>query len=252
LEEWFATKEKVAVAFSGGVDSSLLFFVGSRVLSSNCRGFLAQSPLVASHQIQAARDFAGHYNLALEESEFSPFQLKGFADNNSDRCYICKKGLYEYFRTLLAPGWHLADGTNLDDNPDERPGFQALTELGIATPFLDCGINKKQIRDLSRSLGLSTWDKPSDSCLATRIPGHISLTGKGLQKVEDVEAALRALGFEGMRAHLQGDAILLTFREGDFERAATLEMRNNIQKKMTEFNFSKVFLDLSERPGILP
>ncbi len=252
LEGWFAARQQVAVAFSGGVDSSLLFFLGSRVLGRNCRGLFAKTPLIASHQVASARDFAHQYNLALEERLFSPLRLPGFSENRSDRCYICKKGLYQDMKASLAPGWHLADGTNLDDDPDQRPGFQAIRELGVATPFLACKIGKKQIRQLSRALGLATWDKPSDSCLATRIPRDTFITTEGLQRVEDAEGVLRYLGFEGVRANLQDDNILLTFREGDLERATSPEMRSNIKEKMAKHCFSKVFLDLSERQVILP
>lgn len=140
----------------------------------------------------------------------------------------------------------------MDDNPDDRPGFQAIRELDVATPYLACGIGKRMIREISRALGLSTWNKPSDSCLATRIPRHIFISEQALRQVEDVEAALRHLGFEGLRAHLQDDKILLTFKEGDLDRALIPEIRENIQKTLAGHSFSKVFLDLSERPGILP
>ncbi len=252
LEKWFATKEKVAVAFSGGVDSALLFFLGSRVLGPDCRGLFANSPLMSSHQLAAARDFSERYSLSLEVKSHSPFNLKGFSENNSDRCYICKKALYEDFIASLPPGWHLADGTNLDDSPDQRPGFQAIRELGVCTPFLGCGLGKREIREVSRFLGLPTWDRPSDSCLATRLLRHSVITEQDLHKVAEAEAVLRQLGFEGVRANLRDDLILLTFQEGDLGRAVGAEMRENIQKKLQEHSFSKVFLDLSERPGILP
>ncbi|MEN8256491.1 MAG: ATP-dependent sacrificial sulfur transferase LarE [Thermodesulfobacteriota bacterium] len=252
LEEWFSTKQKVAVAYSGGVDSSLLLFLGSKVLGRNCVGLFADSPLVARHQVEAAKSFAKQFGLVLEERIFSPLDLPGFSENKKNRCYICKKSLYHTLEKSLEPGWHLVDGTNLDDNPDERPGFQAIQELGVATPFLDCRINKKQIRDISRTLGLSSWNKPSDSCLATRIPRHCRLSREILQKVEDAEEILHNFGFDGVRAKLHGDEILLTFKEGDLERALILEVAKNIRKKMMGCSFSKVFLDLSERPGILP
>lgn len=252
LEKWFAAKQKVTVAFSGGVDSSLLLFIGSRVLGRNCLGLFAKSPLMACHQVTAAKDFAAHYKLAYNEAVFSPFQLPGFSKNKSDRCYICKKGLYANLKASLRPGWHLADGTNLDDDPAQRPGFQAIRELEVATPFLDCMIGKSEIREISRTLGLTTWDKPSDSCLATRIPKNIFISEQLLQKVNGIEAAMRQLGFSGIRAILQDDKVLLTFKEGDLERALIPEMAGNIKKMMKEYSFSKVFLDLSERQGILP
>lgn len=252
LEKWFAAKEKVAVAFSGGVDSSLLFFLGSRVLGSRCKGFFANTPLLAGHQVAGAVDFADHHNLSLEERLFSPLNIPGFSENKSDRCYICKKGLYQNLQASLSTGWSLVDGTNIDDDPDQRPGSKAIVELKVATPFLDCGVGKRDIRKVSQILGLSTWNKPSDSCLATRIPQNTYISRQALQSVENAEADLRSLGFEGMRANIHGDTVLLTFNEGDLERALTPELRRIIQKKMAARCFLKVFLDLSERPGILP
>lgn len=251
LEGWFAGQEKVAVAFSGGVDSSLLFFVGSRVLGPHCIGLYGLSPLVAGHQRAEARDFARRYELVYREEDYSPLPIPGFAENREDRCYICKKGLYHQFKASLSPGWQLADGTNLDDDPAQRPGFQAVRQLGVATPYLECGIGKAEIRGMSRLLGLATWDKPSDSCLATRIPSHTVITIHLLQQVDGVEGELRDLGFQGMRARVQGDIILLTLQQGDLCRALVPEMRENIQKIVTGRSFSKVFLDLSERQGIL-
>lgn len=252
LKKWFGSRQKVAVAFSGGVDSSLLLFLGSQVLGPHCLGIFALSPLMSRYQIETARNFVRIHNLPLAERLFSPFELPGFSENRDDRCYICKKGLYGQMKGGLAPGWHLADGTNLDDNPAERPGFQAILELGIATPFLDCRIGKGEIREMSRALGLSTWDLPSDSCLATRIPRYSALTKEGLRQVEGAEEELRNLGFVGGRARLHDDTILLTFQQGDLERALMAEVRRNIEKRMRERGFSKFFLDLSERQGILP
>ena len=252
LEKWFAGKKKAAIAFSGGVDSSLLFFIGNRVLGSNCIGVFAKSPVVADYQLASAQEFAENYNLNLEIKAFLPFDLPGFADNSPERCYICKRALYTQLKNSLAPGWLLVDGTNLDDNVNDRPGFQAIRELDIATPYLNCSINKAQIRDLSKALDLSSWDKPSDSCLATRIPKGAIINEDDLKKVASAEADLRSLGFEGARAMPYGDKILLTFKQGDLERALMPEVRKNIEKKLLEGSFSKVFLDLSEREGILP
>ncbi len=252
LEGWFKARQKVAVAFSGGVDSSLLFFVGNKVLDRNCKGVFAKSPLMAQHQIHNVRSFCEQFGLALDEINFLPLDIPGYSENKKDRCYICKKAIYSLINESLGPSWQLVDGTNLDDNPDKRPGFKAIKELNVATPYLDCRINKKQIRDMSFALGLPTWNKPSDSCLATRIKWPNPISEDLLQKVEAVEAILHNMGFDGVRAKLYGDAVCLTFNEGDLERALILEVRKNIKKKLAECSFFKVFLDLSERRGILP
>lgn len=253
LQQWFTARQQVAVAFSGGVDSSLLFYLGSRFLGkAHCRGVFVNSVLIARQQAVFARQFATEHDLNLVEGRHRPFAVAGFTDNGAERCYLCKSAIYQDLSQELGQACLLVDGTNMDDDHASRPGFKALAELAVATPYLHCHIGKQEIRALSKALGLATWDRPSDSCLATRIPRGRPITAELLHTVEATEDALHGLGLTGMRATPVDQTLHLTVKEGDLDKFLVSEVRNNIQKKMRSLGFSKVFLDLSERPGILP
>lgn len=253
LQQWFIARQQVAVAFSGGVDSSLLFYLGSQFLGNvRCCGVFVNSVLIARQQAAFARQFATEHHLKLVERRHQPFAVAGFADNDAERCYLCKSAIYQDLAQELGRTWLLVDGTNVDDDHASRPGFRAIEELAVLTPYLDCSIGKQEIRAMSKALGLATWNRPSDSCLATRIARGRPLTAELLRVVEAAEDTLHGLGFAGMRATPVDQTLHLTVKEGDFDKFLVSEVRNNIQKKMRSLGFSKVFLDLSERPGILP
>lgn len=253
LCDWFKQQNSVAIAYSGGVDSSLLLYLGTKVLGGErCRGFFGDSCLIGSTARASALAFAGQHSLTVQRFRLDPLADQRLVENSAKRCYICKKNTYGSFYAELKKSEILLDGTNLDDLKVDRPGFQALQELRVSTPFLDCKISKFAIRSLSYHLGLSSWDKLSDSCLATRIKTGSPIAASTLQRLDQIGVELHQLGLEGCRIQVRGDELFLTVHTGQIKQT----LNNNILKQVKgigkSYNFTKVFLDLFEREGILP
>ena len=250
---WFKKQDRVVIAYSGGVDSALLLYVATRVLGrEGCRGFFADSCLIGTDAKKSAIAFAGEHHLTLETCPVEPLQYPHFSQNSGSRCYICKKQTYRLFLSRLDLGEILVDGTNLDDLNADRPGTQALEELKVATPYLECKISKYGIRALSYHLGLSTWCKLSDSCLATRVTQGSPLNLKILLEIDTLESALHLMGFAGCRVQVRNRDLFLTLHTSQIEQILVNDMLKQVQDLATRYNFGKVFLDLFEREGILP
>lgn len=255
LEELVRGYEKVGVAFSGGVDSSLLLFTCCQVLGpENVIGLQALSCLLSPDVIgDAAKTFthcAGS-NAQLHYVELFPLELDTFVANNPDRCYVCKKNVYSKLieKMISKDGLYLLDGTNVDDIQGERPGLKAVEELQIKTPLRDCGLNKKEIRTLAKKLGLPNHALPSNSCLATRIPTRTKITYDRLIEVEKSEAILKKLGFFGCRARIVGNRVVIEIVENDFQRLALPQNRQIILKELRSQGFEIIQLNLIGRPG---
>lgn len=198
--------ESVLVAYSGGVDSTLLAFAAHAELGERAAAVLASSATYPDSEIVAAQELARALGLRLIEVQTDELADPRFSANNPDRCYHCKAELF----TLLArvadvEGLaRVADGSNVDDLADHRPGRRAAAELKVASPLAEVGLTKAEIRELARDLGLPNWDKPSMACLASRFPYHEPITDDGLARVAAAENALRALGIEQFRVRSHG------------------------------------------------
>ncbi len=242
---------QAAVAFSGGVDSSLLLAAAVEVLGKNVIALQASSVLMPAAELEQGRKFVSQLGTRLKCVDFAPLADNNFSKNFHERCYICKKKMYQCFLNVLSTDVCLMDGTNTDDLNTDRPGLKAIKELEIRMPLVEAGFNKVMVRRLSRELGLSCWNAFSSSCLATRIPFGRKITEKQLALVSQAENFLNGLGFAGCRVKLLDDAALVILVSGDTDRFLSREIISRVRIFFSKLHLPKVFLELSARPGIL-
>jgi uncharacterized protein len=236
----------VLVAFSGGTDSSLLLYLAREELGDRAVGLLASSPTYPQAEIAEAKKVAEEIGARCIEISSNELQIPDFVQNTPQRCYYCKAELLhlcrEKARTLTLQ-W-VIDGTNFDDRGDFRPGMKAARELGIRSPLLEAGLTKREIREASRSLGLSTWDKPSLACLASRFPYGTPITLEGLSLIEKAEEFMRRLGFRQVRVRYHGKIARVEVEPRDFKRLLGNETRRKVTQSLRQIGFTYVTLDL--------
>lgn len=232
------------VAYSGGVDSTLLAVAAKEALGERSVAVLASSETYPASEILAARETAAQLGLTLVEIETGELHDERFAANPSDRCYYCKQELFSVLRAMADERGlaHVADGNNADDLSDHRPGRRAAEELGIISPLQDIGMTKAEIREASRTLGLPTWDKPSMACLASRFPYGVRIEADGLAQVGRAEEALRALGLAQVRVRVHGPVARLEVAPDELERA--FAARDEVSAALKSAGFAYAALDL--------
>ena len=247
LQNILASYKAVAVAYSGGVDSSLLVYVAHEVLGEKALAVTAIAPMVPDQEFDDARNFCKHYGIHQVFCKPEVMELEEVRHNAPDRCYVCKKGIFaELFSLARNHSINLiADGSNLDDLGDYRPGRKALKELGVKSPFQEAGFTKADIRTLSQQLGLPTWNKQSNACLATRFPYGTELTEEKLTLVDRAETILTNLGFSQLRVRVHGDVARIEVSTDQFNRVVQNPVREVIVKELKALGFVYVALDLA-------
>ena len=234
LKELLSSTGNVAVAFSAGVDSTFLLKTAHDVLGENALAVTVKHIAFPHREMSETVDFCNAENIEQIKISFDVMSVEGFSVNPPDRCYICKKALFsKIIETAKERDFlNVAEGSNLDDDKDYRPGMRAIRELGVISPLKEAGLTKQDIRNLSHELGLLTWDKPSYACLATRIPYGEEITREKLSMIERSEQLLYDLGFRQSRVRHHGDTARIEIEDSD------------LSKKFKEFGFSYVALDL--------
>jgi len=238
------------VAFSGGADSAFLASVAHDVLGPRSLAITGVSPSVPQREVQEARELARWIGISHEVVETREMDNPQYVKNGPDRCYYCKDGLYELLGRIARQrgyAWVL-DGCNLDDAGDYRPGRRAAEKHNVRSPLLEAGLTKSEIRELSRQLGLPTWDKPAMACLASRIPYGTPVTVESLDRIGRAEDYLRSLGVRQVRVrdHIlpAGDAVARI--ETDDDGAVILmARRREVAERLKEIGYLYVTLDLA-------
>lgn len=244
LLEILRDMESIAVACSGGLDSSLLLAVARTVLGEQVLALTVMTPYMASWEIAEAQDLTTR--LGIRHQILTLPIPADIAYNPPDRCYRCKRTLFAELKAVAAAEgltW-LADGTNQDDLSDYRPGMRALRELAVRSPLLEAGLGKAEIRRYARALNLPVWNKPASACLLTRLPHDIPVQPEDLRRVEAAEQALLHLGFVTVRVRCHGDLARIEVDRAEQARLLEDEMATQIVAALTGFGFRYVTLDL--------
>lgn len=237
----------VIVAFSGGVDSTFVAAVAHEALGERARAITGLSPSVAQEEREEAAELARRIGIAHEFVETHEIENPEYVANSPMRCFHCKNELYGVLGAIAeaANGAVVVDGTNADDAGDWRPGRQAAAKHGVRSPLLELGFTKAEIRELSKEMGLPTWDKPAMACLASRIPHGTPVTVEALDQVGAAEAVLRRLGIRQLRVRHHGDVARI---ETDAEGMAIVfapENRELVVERLRNLGFKHVALDLA-------
>ena len=246
LRQYLSSLGSVAVAFSGGVDSTFLLRVAADTLGENAVAVTIVSPLMPQAECSESADFCRQNGIKQIVIEFDALNEPVIVSNPPDRCYHCKKAIFERIIEAARQNGitHVCDGSNIDDVGDYRPGMRALSELGILSPLRECGITKEEIRIMSKELGLPSWDKPSAACLASRIPYNEQINQKKLLMIDRAEQILYNLDIRGSRVRLHGENLARI--ECDVRRYADIILTNRdmITDELHKLGFAYVTLDL--------
>ena len=232
--------------FSGGVDSAFLLALAHRTLGDKVVAATAESTIHPNREAEYARNFAserGIHHIVFRSGEMS---LPDFVSNGTNRCYHCKRYLFDRVLKIAKKNGikHVVQGATLDDLGDYRPGFKAANETGVAAPLIDAQLNKEEIRFLSREMGLSTWNKPAMSCLATRIPYGSAITEEKLKMVEKAEEFLLERGISIVRVRHHGSLARIEMRPKEIRPVMEKMFRKAIVEEFRKIGFEHVALDM--------
>ncbi len=246
LQALFKDMDSVLVAYSGGIDSALVFRVAHDTLGSRALAVTAQSPTFPAIELETAERVGaeiGGRHLLVETDQLA---LADFVRNDAGRCYHCKTDLYGALEKMRSEHGikTIADGTNLDDLGDDRPGIQAAREWGVRSPLVEAKLSKEDVRAMARALGLSIWDKPAAACLSSRIPRGISITREKLSKVEQAESVLFREGFRQVRVRDHGETARIEVDPSELPTLLEARVRERVTAGVKQAGFAYVTVDL--------
>lgn len=247
LKDNIASLGSAAVAFSGGVDSTFLLRAAHEALGNNVIAVTASSCSFPERELEEAKKFCRDNGIQHIVCKSEELEIDGFSQNPKNRCYLCKHELFDKI-------WEIArthninavlEGSNLDDNGDYRPGLIAVKELGVKSPLREAQFSKEEIRQMSKSLGLATWNKQSFACLSSRFVYGETITEEKLSMVDKAEQLLLDLGFRQIRVRIHGSIARIEIMPAEFEKLLQNNIRNLIYTKLKQLGFSYVTLDLA-------
>ena len=246
LESYLRELGTVAIAFSSGVDSTFLLKTAHDVLGENVIAVTARSCSFPKRELDEAAEFCKAEGIEHHIVESEELSIEGFSQNPPNRCYLCKKELFAKICVMAAMNGmsHVAEGSNMDDNGDYRPGLIAVSELGIKSPLREAELTKEEIRLLSKEMGLPTWNKQSFACLSSRFVYGETISEEKLGMVDRAEQRLLDLGFHQVRVRIHGTIARIELAPEEFAKLMSEDVRGNVYAYLKSLGFTYVTLDL--------
>ena len=246
LKAYIKELGSLAVGFSGGVDSSFLLCIAHEVLEDRAIAVTAADASSPERELKEAKAFCEERGIRQIILRFDPLKVEGFRKNGPDRCYFCKKGIFSEIKRIAEENGigYAAEGSNLDDLGDFRPGLKAVRELSVKSPLREAGLTKADIRRISKAMGLPTWNKPAYACLASRFVYGEEITEEKLKMIDQAEQFLIERGFYEERVRLHGNIARIEVPAKDISRLAGEGIREEVYERFKEIGFMYVTLDM--------
>jgi uncharacterized protein len=244
LEAWYGERKGSIVAFSGGIDSSLVLFLARRWQGKgNAIGVISRSESLKTKDFELAIEFSRLFDIRTEVIITREMEDERYSSNPVDRCYFCKEHLYSDLQVICDhyPGFPVLNGTNADDYSDYRPGLKAAREYEILSPLAECRVTKEEIREIAKYFELPHWNKPASPCLSSRIPYNHQITRKKLSEIEQAEEVLNQFGFADVRVRHYGEYGRIEVRKEDLPRL--MQLKEDVLDRIRKVGFREVVID---------
>ncbi len=244
LKQWFYARKGSIVAFSGGIDSSLVLYLARKFQGKDCTiGVISNSESLKNQDFVLAQSFCKSFDIRLLIIKTNELSDLRYCENPINRCFYCKEYLFQELQNIQSkyPGFEIISGTNYDDLGDFRPGLEAARKFQVRAPMVDCKLSKEEIRTISRHFNLPNWDKPATPCLSSRIPYYQEVTRIKLRQIEAAEEMLNSSGFKDVRVRHYGSYGKIEVQKHDFKKLKIVE--DSIIAQMKQIGFERTEID---------